>query len=189
MAQVIRNTDPSIALLATMVNDLKAFVVSRDRSAVADMISIAADSVAFATPALADPGAHNDRSEKTIASADGDGVTLSKSLTLVNELLSWYAFHMADTLAHKVAGVALASYTPATTLATAITRANDIKSKYETHRASTTYHYTADGTNTISASNATIQSDLDTLLNELKADMNLHAASGVSAKSVRLVGA
>ncbi len=189
MARVIRNTDPAIVELATMVNDLKAYVAASMRNVSTDLISIAADSVAFATPAFADPGAHNDRTEKTITSAVPDA-TLATALTLVNEMLAWYAFHMADTLAHKTTGVALASYTPATTLATAITRANDIKAKYNTHRASTTYHYTADGTNVIAAADAaTLQAELDTLLLELRTDMNLHGASGVSAKSVRLVGA
>lgn len=188
MARAIRKTDPNLAELATMVNDLKAYVAASMRNISADMTSIASDSVAFATPAHADPGAHNDQSEKTIVSADGDG-TLAKALTLTNEILGWYAFHMADLHAHKVAGVALASYVPVTTLVDAQTRANDVKSKYNTHRASTTYHYTADGTNVISAADATNQATLDTLINELKADLNLHAASGVSAKSVRLVDA
>lgn len=177
-----------------MINDLKAYVASSLRSVSADLISIAADSVAFATPALADPGAHNDQSEKTIVSATA--ASLSTSVTLTNEILSWYAFHMADTLAHKVAGVALASYTPVSSslsgsaqLAAAILLANDVKAKYGTHRASTTYHYTADATNTISSADATDQASLNTLLNELKTDLNAHAASGVSAKSVRLVGA
>lgn len=188
MARVIRNTDPAVVELATMVNDLKAYVAASMRNIAADMTSIASDSVAFATPAAADPGAHNDRAEKLIASADGSG-TLATSLVLTNELLAWYAWHMADTLAHKVAGVALTSYTPATSLATAYTVMNDLKAKYNTHRASTTYHYTADGTNVIAAADANSQGSLDTLINELKADLNLHAASGVSAKSVRLVAA
>ncbi len=194
MARVIRKTDPVVTELATMVNDLKAFVVARDRLMVADLISIAADSVAFSAPGLADPGAHNDVSEKTIASAAA--TNLATSVTLTNEILSWYAFHMADTLAHKTAGVALADYTPvgssltnAEKLAAAILLANDVKAKYNTHRASTTYHYTADGTNVIAAADATDQASLNTLLIELKADLNLHAASGVAAQSVRLVDA
>ncbi len=189
MARVIRKTDPSITELGTMINDLKAFIVTRDRQVRADLVSIAADSVAFATPAMVDAGAHNDVYETTITSADGDG-TLATSLTLVRELLNWYAFHMADTLAHKVTGVALASYTVPATLADAIISANDIKSKYNTHRASTTYHYTADSTNIVTASDAaTTQAQLDTLINDIKAQLNLHAASGISAKSVRLVDA
>jgi hypothetical protein len=194
MARVIRNTDPAIVELTTMINDLKAFVVARDRLAVADFISIAADSVGFATPTLDDPGAHNDRSEKTLVAAAS--TSLATSVTAVNEMLAWYAFHMADTLAHKVVGVALASYTPVSTslsgaaqLAAAILLANDIKSKYNTHRASTTYHYTADGANPITAADATDQGSLNTLLVELKADLNLHGANGVSAKSVRQVQA
>lgn len=194
MARVIRKTDPTIAELAIMVNDLKDFVVAQLRLANADLVSIASDSVAFATPTLADLGAHNDRSEKVLAAAAS--TTLGTSVTAVNEMLAWYAFHMADTLAHKTTGVALASYTPVSTslsgaaqLAAAILLANDIKAKYNTHRASTTYHYTADSTNVIAAADATDQSSLNTLLVELKADLNLHGANGALAKSVRAVSA
>ncbi len=198
MARVVRQTDPSLAEMTVLYNDLKAFVAASMRSVAADMVSIAANSSGFASPALADPGAHNDRSEFVLA-ADASTTALT-SIAAVNEMLKWYKFHMADTLAHKVAGVALTSYVPVSigdggtqamidALAVAILRANDIKAKYETHRASTTHHYTADSTNTISASNATDQTSLNTLLVELKADLNLHGASGVSAKSVRAVGA
>ncbi len=196
MARVIRQTDPALAELATMVNDLKSYVVTRDRQMRADLVSIAADSVAFATPALIDAGAHNDVSEVLITSDDADGGDddsgLAGSLTLCNELITWYRFHMADTLAHKTAGVALASYAKAKTLAQAVTRANDIKSKFDTHRASTTYHYTADNTNDVTASDASGPTDLAgliLLLNDIKVQVNAHAASGVTAKSVRLVSA
>ncbi len=185
MARRITKADPTHVATAAAFEELKTFVVAQLRAGAADLVSIAADSVAFATPTLADFGAHNDRSEKTITAADA--TTLATSLTLTNDILGVYEFHMADTLAHKVAGVALASYVLVSTLANAITRANDVKSKYNTHRASTTYHYTADGTNVIAAADATDQSSLNTLLNELKADINLHMASGVSAKSIRVV--
>lgn len=199
MATRIRKTDPLVADLTAAFNDLKAFVVARDRLAVADLISIASDSVAFATPGLADPGAHNDCSELTVTSADADD--FASAATLVNELLGVYQFHMADTLAHKTTGVALASYAQvhiedpddaaeeAAKLIVACARANDIKAKYNTHRASTTHHYTADSTNVVAAADATDQASLETLLNELKADINLHMASGVSAKSLRAVSA
>lgn len=53
--------------------------------------------------------------------------------------------------------------------------ANDIKSKYGTHIASAAAHGTsADGTNTISAANATNLSSLITLVTELLTDFNIH---------------
>ncbi len=194
MARVIRKTDPSLTELATMINDLKDYVVTRDRQVRADLVSIASDSVAFASPALVDAGAHNDVSERLVTTDDADGGDddsgLAGSIELCNDILAWYAFHMADTFSHKVVGLALASYTPAISLATAVTRANDVKSKYNTHRASTTYHYTADGTNIVTATDASGPTDLAgliLLLNDIK--VNAHAASGVTAKSVRLVSA
>lgn len=187
MATLIRKTAPHVDDMAAAINDLKAFVVAQLRLAIADVATIAGDSDVGVTPTFVALGAHNDRSELVVTAADAS--SLDTSLVLCNQLLGVYQFHMADTYAHKVAGVALASYVPARTLAAAILRANDMKSKYNTHRASTTYHYTADGTNTISSADATDQTSLNTLLNELKADLNLHMASGAEAKSLRAVSA
>lgn len=194
MAIQIRNTDPAIALMATVVNDSKAALVAQLRLAQADVATIAADPEVAVSPTFVALGAHNDRSEVLITAADA--TTLETSVTLVNQLLGVYAFHMADTLAHKVVGVALASYVPVSDslsdgdkLTAAIALANDIKSKYNTHRASTTYHYTADSTNVTSAADATDQGSLNTLLTELKADINAHLVQGYAGKSVRLVSA
>ncbi len=187
MATKIRKTDKYVTDLAAAINDVKDFVVAQLRLAQADVATIAADSDVGVTPTFIDLGSHRDRSELLVTAANAS--TLPTSLTLVNEILSVYAFHMADTLAHKVVGVALASYVPATSLATAITRANDIKSKYNTHRASTTYHYTADSTNVVAAADATDQSSLNTLLNEIKTDLNAHLISGPVCKSIRTTAA
>ena len=50
-------------------------------------------------------------------------------------------------------------------------------------------HFTADATNTIAAANATDQTSLNTLLNELKTDINAHMASAptTNASTMRLV--
>jgi IS5 family transposase len=161
MAYVLRNTDPNAVVIRDLVNGLKAQI---------------------------GPGAlfHLDKIELTIASANASD--LPTSIALVNELMGWYLFHLADTLAHKVAGTPPAMV-KASDLATAITLANAIKADYGTHIASTTVNYAADATNTIAAANASDQGTLNTLLNELKTDMQAHAASGPSGKSVRLVGA
>ncbi len=185
MATKIRKANPSHRQVVDAFNALKLYVMTQVRAANTDLVSIAADSVAFATPAVTDPGPHNDRSEVLVTAADGDA-TLATALLLINNIIAVYRFHMADTLTHKVAGVALASYVPATTLAGAYLLANDVKSKYGTHRASTTYHYVADGTNTISAADATTQGSLDTLCNELKADINAHMVFGPTLASIRL---
>ena len=161
MATAIRNTDPVLKSVCDAHNSLKVQVGAGAKF-------------------------HLDASERAVTAANASD--LATSLTLVNQILDVYQFHMADTLAHKVAGVALASYAKATSLATAITRANDIKSKFNTHRASTTYHYNADG-GTVAAADATDQSSLNTLLNEIKGDLNTHLADGPSAPSLRLVGA
>ncbi len=188
MATKVRKTDPSLADVADAFNALKADYTAKMRALNVDLVSIASNAADFATPTVLNPGFHNDVSEKTVTVADA--TNLATSLKLVNHLTAVYKFHMDDTLAHKIQGVALASYAPVKSLATAIVRANDIKSKFNTHRASTTYHYSADTTNDVTASNATsTQNELDTLLNDIKVQMLAHMASGPVAKSLRLVDA
>jgi hypothetical protein len=161
MATVLRNTDPLCRVVATAHNSLKA--------------QIGAGSFF-----------HLDKSERTVTAANAS--SLATSITLANDVMGVYLFHLADTLGHKVDDPAPA-LVKATSLATAITLANAIKSDYNTHRASTTYHYTADATNTITSADATDQTSLNTLLNELKTDINAHMASGPAAASIRLVDA
>lgn len=187
MATVVRNVDPMVSVIAAAANDIKDTMVAQLRLAQADIATIAADADVAVSPTFAAIGFHNDRSEVTITAADASD--LATSLTLCNQILSVYRFHMADTLAHKTTGVALASYTFVTTLAGAITAANDVKSKANTHRASTTFHYSADSTNNITSTNASDLSSLITLLNEIKGDLNAHMASGPAAKSIRVVDA
>lgn len=147
---------------------------------------------------------HLDASEVTITAANASD--LATSLTLVNQTAAVfygitsgpgiYPGHLNDTgdgFAHKVkdATNVRASAYPAVDLATAQTLANEIKTDYEAHRASTTFHYNADSTNTISASDASDQSSLNTLLNELKTDINAHMASAPTnvAPAIRLIDA
>lgn len=120
-----------------------------------------------------------------IASANAS--SLGTSVTLVNEIKAVLNRHYADDLAHKATNTAI-STADATDLATGITLANAIKSSYETHRASTGKHYTADSTNTISSSDASDQSSLNTLLNELKTDLNAHIQTAPLSQSINLVG-
>lgn len=162
MATVIRNTEAMIVPFAAAFNDLK--------------LQIGAG--AFF---------HLDKSETILTAAVASD--LATSLTLVNNMLGVYAFHMADTLAHKVAGVALASYVQATDLASAILRANDIKAKYNTHCASTVINYAADATNTTTSADSTDLASLITLLNEMRTDIAAHMQSGPAAKSLRVVSA
>lgn len=162
MATQIRNTDAMIVPFAAAFNDLK--------------LQIGAGA-----------SFHLDKSETVLTAAVASD--LATSLVLVNNLLGVYAFHMADTLAHKIAGVALASYAQATDLASAIARANDIKAKYNTHCASTAIHYSADATNTIAAADATDLASVITLLNEMRTDVAAHMQSGPAAKSLRVIGA
>ena len=135
---------------------------------------------------------HLDVSERTVVAANGDG-TLATALVLVNQLAAVYTFHIADALLHKAADTAhpLTVAYPVATLADAETLANNIKTKWALHIASTAAHFNADATNVTTAANASSQGTLDTLLNDLKTQLNAHfGASGAPAgvaPSIRLV--
>jgi hypothetical protein len=111
----------------------------------------------------------------SISSANAS--SLSTSVTLVNELKTKINVHFADSIAHNTAVSAAISTATATDLATGITLGNAIKAAYGTHLSAANVHFTNDSTNTIAAADATDQTSLNTLLNELKADLNLHMAS------------
>lgn len=122
--------------------------------------------------------------------ASANATTLGTSLTLCNELIALFRQHYADETAHKLASTAvLPLIGAAIDLASAITAANALKAAQNTHIASTALHYNADATNTISSANATIQSDLNTLLNELKTDLVAHVASAPQGSSIKLLPA
>lgn len=126
----------------------------------------------------------------TTLTAPADASSLATSLTLCNWLIGVARQHFADTAAHKVVDTAdtLPAIGAAIDLASAQTAANLIKASYNTHRASTTYHYNADSTNTITSADATDQSSLNTLVNELKADAAIaHVAGALAGFTVVLV--
>jgi hypothetical protein len=162
MANLLRRIEPLAAIVALGVNDAMRRVG-------------------------AGASFHLDKCEQTITSANA--TDLPTSLALVNEIWSIYKFHLADTLALKVAGTAPALVV-AVDLATAITLANGIKADYNTHCASVVVHYNADATNTTSSANASDQTTLNTLLNELKTDLTAHLIGGPAAGAmIRLVDA
>lgn len=188
MARVLRNTNQSVADLATAVNDLKSYVMAQLRLAQADVATIAADTDVGVTPTFVALGSHNDRTERTVTAAAA--TDLATSLVLVNQIRAIYEFHRVDLHAHAVADATnVIAAAVATSLATAITLANELKSDYNAHRSQSTVHVTNDSGNAIAATNASDQSSLNTLLNELKADLNLHMLSGPIAKSIRIVAA
>lgn len=129
-------------------------------------------------------------SSTLLAIASANASSLGTSITLANEIKGVLKVHMADDSAHLAAdavNIAFDGYALASNLATGIALANAIKVNYEVHRVSTVFHLNADSTNTISASAATDQSSLNTLLNELKTDINAHIANGGSTQRLVLI--
>lgn len=159
MSTKVRNTDP---LAATMVSQLKMLAERTGAGA----------------------SFHLDADTNPVSAANA--TDLATSLVLANQLKGVYEDHLDDDAKHKLKDPKPA-LVAASTLATAITLANAIKADYNPHRASTTYHYNADATNVVTSADATDQSSLNTLLNEIKTDLNAHIGSGPTGALARLV--
>jgi hypothetical protein len=114
------------------------------------------------------------------------------AVALVNEIKADLNKHFADDIAHDTAVSAQITTADAVTgdsLVTALALANAIKAALNTHYAAANVHFTNDGTNTISAANATDQTSLNTLLNEIKTDLNAHFASAPAGTWLKIVSA
>ena len=115
------------------------------------------------------------------------------SLVLVAQVKGVYNVHVVDASAHNTA-VSAKNTSPdvdpsssgATQLAAAIVIANAIKAAYNTHRAAANVHFNNDATNTITSPDATDQTSLNTLLNELKTDMNAHLSGALAGYHIEL---
>ena len=94
--------------------------------------------------------------------------------------------HLVDATAHKATDTAIAT-ADATDQATLNTLLNAIKTKLNAHGGSTTYHYTADGTNTVTSPDATDLASSVTLVNELYTDINAHIQFALTSPSIALV--
>ena len=127
----------------------------------------------------------------TLAVAKANASTLATSIALVNEIKAVYNTHVRDKSAHNSVFSAAITTADATDLASAITLANAIKAAYNTggHINTASVHFNADATNTVAAANASDQSSLNTLLNELKTDLNAHIANGLAGDHIEFVDA
>lgn len=97
---------------------------------------------------------------------DQKNISLGDSLERLEKQVGW---HGADDVANRNTLKTL------TTLADCVAVANDIKTKYTAHIAlDVLTHKAADATNTVAAAVATNQATLDTLITELRTDINAH---------------
>lgn len=110
------------------------------------------------------------------------------SIALCRNIIAVLRQHAADSVAHKLADpTELPEISDVFDLDTAIDGANACKAWQNTHRASTTYHAAADATNAIASADATDQTSLNTLLNEMKTDITAHIAAALAGNSFELV--
>jgi hypothetical protein len=111
------------------------------------------------------------------------------SVALANDLKRVINLHFADAVAHDSALSAAVATASATALASAITLANALKAAFNTHLSASDVHFNNDSTNTVAATNASDQSSLNTLLNEMKGDVNAHIVSAPAGAWIQLTDA
>lgn len=141
-------------------------------------------------PAGGSSAVHHDADERTVSVANA--TTLNTSLALTKALLTVYGQHRTDTLHHHNAdttNTVASAVSDVVDLTSAITAANQLKAAYNAHLSQSGVHWTNDGTNVVTSPDATDQSSLNTLLNEMKADVNAHFGTGITEPaSWRVVG-
>lgn len=127
----------------------------------------------------------------TLQVVKANASSLATSIALANEIKAVYNTHVRDRSAHSSVFSAALTTPDAIDLATGITLANAIKAAFNTggHINTASVHFNNDVTNTVAAANATDQTSLNTLLNELKADINAHIANGLAGDHLEFVDA
>lgn len=123
---------------------------------------------------------HTDNDERTVSVANAS--SLDTSLALCKALLTTYAAHAPDALMHRNGDTTNdTASVPADVvdLPTAITAANELKAALNAHLTENNVHWTDDTTNDVTSPDATDQGSLNTLLNELKTDLNAHFVTGL----------
>jgi hypothetical protein len=123
--------------------------------------------------------------------------SLETSRVLANWLRAVCNQHFADRSAHGTvftAAVALgevsASLENVAKLAAIVALANQIKSRYESnHRATASVHPNNDATNAIAAADATDQTSVNTLLNEMRTEIPAHIILALAGNHIEFVDA
>lgn len=176
-----------------------AIAVVIDDGSTTGRASIAAHNALLKQLATANGAVYHTTTMPVISVADA--TNLATSLTLTNALaVALYnpfrdpslpvGGHLGSTLLHKnasagtFANAALITGT-LTTLANAITVANELKADYNTARTegsgASNVHFTDDATNVIATADATDQTSLNALVNDIKAKYNAHVSSDAAA--------
>lgn len=118
---------------------------------------------------------HADADERTVSGPTA--ADLGTSMTLLKKLLTVYAAHRTDTLHHNnpdTTNTVASAVSDVADLPSAITAANQLKAAFNAHVVQGGAHYTNDMGNNVSSPNATDQNSLNTLLNEMRGDINAH---------------
>lgn len=132
---------------------------------------------------------HADAAELVVTAPNA--TDLASAIALAQNLSDVYNTHRTDLLAHAAADSTNTVATAKSAIvsqATAITFANQLKAAYNAHRSQSGVHHADDSGHATTSSDATNLSSLQTLLNELKSDINAHMATALAGSSLRPVG-
>lgn len=113
---------------------------------------------------------------------------------LIQTLIPMISSHFADMLAHDTVASTASTYTTGdvTDTATACTVLNDIKAVLNVHFTQAGAHFTDDNTNTVTNADATDDSTMQVLLNEIigsSVGLYPHWASAPAGTMINVVGA
>jgi hypothetical protein len=111
-------------------------------------------------------------------------------VALANDIKRVLNAHFADSVAHKSDvsdPIETDDAVMGDSLASAIELANDCKAAFNTHRSESNVHFTNDAGNAIGASDASNSGTLDTLLAELKTDINAHIVASLGGLHVEAI--
>ena len=178
MSLNVRNLPDSVAYAAVAANNQR---IADSISTFFHMSQTESVSADYRNPVLT-------RSRITSAASSSEATAVA----LANEIKSDLNQHFADDIAHDTAVSAQITTAEAVigdSLVTALALANAIKAAYNTHLAAASVHFTNDSTNTIAAATATDQTSLNTMLNEMKTDINAHFASAPAGTWLKVVSA
>ena len=137
------------------------------------------------------PDVHLDAGEFTVTAPVASD--LATSITLAKALVVAYAEHIADDLAHLTPDTAnelpypVEDILPITDLTAVMVVANGIKELLNLHFTQAGVHANDDVARTITSPDATDQGSANTLLNELRTDLNAHMADALSLPGWRAV--
>lgn len=118
-----------------------------------------------------------------------DSSDLPTAIVLVNQERVILNQHFADEVSHDTAVSAAVTDPDAFDQTSAEVLANAIKAAYNTHRTEANVHFNPDAANVVAAADASDLATLQTLVDEIKADLNAHITGALAGNGITQINA